>query len=285
MKSGSYQIITPKISVIIPCYNYGQYVEAAVDSVLASTFNDYEIIIVNDGSTDTLTIEILSHLNKPKTRIINQANQGPSTARNNGIKVSSGQYFLPLDADDAIESTFLEKAYRILETNPNLGYVYPYEKFFGDDDWVWKPKEYNYYKLLFDDQIPSCSLVRKKAWENIGGYNSNMIYGFEDWEFWINLGKYGWYGQLIAEPLYNHRKHGLNMSKTAFKKRNLLIKQIKRNHPEIYTKKALAEFKKNWHINKSWHTKRILFIIGKRIVNSFFFPPKIKLWLRKIILG
>jgi glycosyltransferase involved in cell wall biosynthesis len=105
MKSRSHQIINPKISVIIPCYNYGRYVEAAVDSVLASTFYDYEIIIVNDGSTDTQTIEILSYLNKPKTRVINQANQGLSIARNNGIKVSRGQYFLPLDDDDTIEPT------------------------------------------------------------------------------------------------------------------------------------------------------------------------------------
>jgi glycosyltransferase involved in cell wall biosynthesis len=272
----------PKISVIIPCYNYGQYIEEAIDSVLASTFNDYEIIVINDGSTDLQTIKILGQLNKPKTRVINQANQGLSIARNNGIKVSRGQYFLPLDADDTIEPTFLEKAYWILETNPNLGYVYPYVQLFGDEDWVWQTmEEYNYYKLLFDNHIAVCSLVRKKAWEEVGGYNPNMIYGYEDWEFWINLGKHGWYGQNIAEPLFNHRKHGVTMTKTAFKKRTLLIKQIKKNHPEIYTRKALTEFKKSWHINKS---NDYYFVFGTRVVNSFFFPRKLKFLLKTIFL-
>lgn len=272
----------PKISIIIPCYNYGQYIESAIDSVLASTFNDYEIIIINDGSTESQTIQILDHLKKPKTKIISQANQKVSIARNNGIKISQGKYFLPLDADDTIEPTFLEKAYWILETKPNLGYVYSHVQLFGNENWIWETLEYNYYKLLFENHISYCSLVRKKAWENIGGYNPNMIYGYEDWDFFINLGKHGWYGQLIPETLFNYRKHGSGLYKIASEKKELLIKQIKKNHSEIYSEKALKELRNNWHINKNWHINSKMFVFGRKIVNSLFFPSRMKHALKRI---
>jgi len=92
----------PAISVIIPCYNYGRFVEEAVDSVLASTFQDFEIVIVNDGSTDAFTNELLAKLDKPKTRVLWQSNCGLPCARNNGIRSTDSPYFLPLDADEKL---------------------------------------------------------------------------------------------------------------------------------------------------------------------------------------
>jgi glycosyltransferase involved in cell wall biosynthesis len=100
-----------KVSVIMPCYNQGQYIDEAVDSVLTQTYQNYEIIIVNDGSTDEFTNEKLKNYNKPKTQVIHTANQGLSAARNNGIHASNGEFILPLDADDKIANTYLERFY------------------------------------------------------------------------------------------------------------------------------------------------------------------------------
>ena len=83
----------PKVSVIIPCYNHGVYIDETVDSVLDQTFQDFEIIIINDGSTDEFTVEKLKTYNKPKTKVIHTSNQGLSSARNNGIRASTNRVF------------------------------------------------------------------------------------------------------------------------------------------------------------------------------------------------
>lgn len=115
----------PAVSVIIPCYNQGAFIKEAVDSVLAQTFQDFEIIIVNDGSSDAKTNEFLSNFTAPKTTVLSLAeNQGPSVARNVAIKAAKGKYILPLDADDKIAPTYLEKAFNVLEQNISVGIVY-----------------------------------------------------------------------------------------------------------------------------------------------------------------
>src|SRR4051794_26342282 len=105
----------PKVSVVIPCFNQGQFVDEAVASVLAQTCRDFEIIIINDGSTDEATNRKLAAYEHPKVQVIRTANQGAAGARNTGIDASSSPYILPLDADDKIAETYLEKALAVLD--------------------------------------------------------------------------------------------------------------------------------------------------------------------------
>jgi glycosyltransferase involved in cell wall biosynthesis len=133
----------PKVSVIIPCYNQGKYIDEAVDSVLSQTFLDYEIIIVNDGSTDALTNSILKNYNKPKTKVIHTLNNGVSAARNIAIDNSQGEYILPLDADDKIAKDFIELAVNIIESRPDIKIVYSEVKFFGEQKGKWKLAEFD----------------------------------------------------------------------------------------------------------------------------------------------
>ena len=123
---------SPKVSVIIPCYNQGQYLDEAVDSVINQTFKDFEIIIINDGSTDQFTIKKLKNYTKPKCCVIHSDNQGPSIARNIAIKRSTGEYILPLDADDRIGPNYLEEAVKILDNHNKIGIVYCDAELFGD---------------------------------------------------------------------------------------------------------------------------------------------------------
>ena len=110
-------VINPVITVVIPCHNDGKFIDEAVDSVLCQTFQDFEIIIINDGSTDEFTNELLKTYSKPKTKVFTILNQGPSIARNIAIEKAKGRYILPLDADDRIFPNYLEKAFKIIEAN------------------------------------------------------------------------------------------------------------------------------------------------------------------------
>ena len=149
----------PKVSVVIPCYNYGEYIDEAVDSVLAQTYDDFEIIIVNDGSTDAYTNKLLDGYDRPKTRVIVTTNNGVATARNIGISAASGQYILPVDPDDRIGNTYLEKAVKILDEHQELGMVYSHVEFFGARKGKLALKPYQLDNILVGNVICSAAFA------------------------------------------------------------------------------------------------------------------------------
>lgn len=225
----------PIVSVVIPCYNYGQYLEDAVNSCLNSTFQDLEIIVVNNGSTDHYTIEFLNRLNKPKTRVIHvDKNIGLPHGRNVGIREAKGRYILPLDADDMIHPTLIEKTHQVLETKPQVGFVTVGLEYFGDQYWVWLPPLFDFNRLLVENIVCVCSLFRKQAWIDAGGYNESMLDGYEDWDFWISVAEKGWLGDAVPEALLYYRRHSSNMSTESGKKHSAIVQQIRSNHPALY---------------------------------------------------
>lgn len=227
----------PKVSIVIPCYNYGKYVVEAIDSCLQSTFQDIEIIVVNDGSTDPFTNDVLNRLDKPKTTVIQQHNKGLPAARNTGFRAARGEYVLPLDADDLIHPTLIEKAYWVMQKQPDVGFVSFWLKHFGDEDWIWMPPSFNLNKLLYENTVTVTSFVRKKAWEDANGYNEIMRHGYEDWDFWISIAEAGWQGAQIPEALFLYRKHGKTMINAAREKHDIIVDQIRKNHPSMYNSK------------------------------------------------
>ncbi|QTA84459.1 glycosyltransferase family 2 protein [Desulfonema magnum] len=226
----------PKISVIIPCYNQGQYIDEAVESVLSQPYQDVEIIIVNDGSTHEFTKRILKNYDKPKTRVIHTDNKGLASARNTGIKQATGEYILPLDADDKIRPHYLKKASELLDNNPNVGVVYPYAQFFGEKDGVWEFPEFDPKRLLLHNFIVACSVYRKEIWEACGGYDPEMRIGYEDWEFWIRVMKKGWQFHLIREVMFDYRARSGSMVTACGtpENRRFLIRYICNKHRELY---------------------------------------------------
>ncbi|QWV95065.1 glycosyltransferase family 2 protein [Geomonas oryzisoli] len=197
--------LRPKVSVVIPCYNHGIYLDEAVDSVLAQSFTDFEIVIVNDGSTDPYTVDLLARYRRPKTRVLHTENAGVSSARNSGIAAAQGDYILPLDADDRIAPSYLEKGVAILDARPEVGIVYCDEQMFGERDDVWIMPEYDPVALLFDNQIFPSAFFRKSDWEKVGGYSSRFVYGWEDWDFWITMSTLKKEVTKIPELLYYYR--------------------------------------------------------------------------------
>ncbi|MDD2582602.1 MAG: glycosyltransferase family A protein [Desulfuromonadaceae bacterium] len=177
----------PRVSVIIPCFNHGKYLDESIGSVLDQTFRDIEIIVVNDGSTDTETLDILERLNLKGCRVIHTTNQGPAAARNRGIAGCQGDYILPLDADDKISPDFIREAVNLLDADPLLGVVYGKVCFFGDAEGAWEQPEFSLGRLLIQNMIVASAVFRRKDWLVVGGYRAVMKEGWEDWDFWLSL--------------------------------------------------------------------------------------------------
>ncbi|MBC8018618.1 MAG: glycosyltransferase family 2 protein, partial [Verrucomicrobia bacterium] len=199
---------TPRVSVVIPCYNHGVYLDQAVESVLRQTFADFEIVVVDDGSNDQETTRLLKDYHRPKTRVLHTANRGVSSARNTGIQSSNGAYILPLDADDMIAPDYLEKAVAILDAKPQVGVVYCDQQMFGAGKGPCVFPAYDPVTLLFENLILSCALYRKSDWQKVGGYSSKFVYGWEDWDFWVSMSQLNKEVSKIPEILYYYRVRG-----------------------------------------------------------------------------
>jgi glycosyltransferase involved in cell wall biosynthesis len=230
-------MVKGKVSVIIPCYNQGKYLMESVGSILNQSHTNWECVIVNDGSTDE-TLSIANQLSSTDSRIkvVTQLNMGLSSARNHGISSSNGEYILPLDADDKISDTYLEKALKQFEIHPNTKLVYCKADRFGDIEESWDLPEYIYENLIWSNCI-FCSAVFKRAdYDSTKGYNPNMKYGMEDWDFWLQLLKKDDMVYRIEETLFHYRYTGTSMvSRMMDDKKDEMYHQLVKNHPEIYS--------------------------------------------------
>ncbi|MDI5887395.1 glycosyltransferase family 2 protein [Flavobacterium yafengii] len=178
------------VSIIIPCFNSKVTLEATLESVLRQKYQNWEAIIVNDGSTDE-TEEIALHwVNKDdRFRYYSKQNEGLGKTRNFAINKSCGTLILPLDSDNQLEEDFVENAISIFESNRNIGVVYGHAQYFGKKNEFWKVEEYKLEKILIENYIDACAIYKKVLWQQVGGYDENMPYqGLEDWELWIAFG-------------------------------------------------------------------------------------------------
>jgi GT2 family glycosyltransferase len=203
----------PAVSVIIPCYNLGQYLDEAVESVLAQTYQDFEIVIVDDGSTDATTRALLTDYRRARTRVIRTAHGGVSAARNLAIANSTGAYLCALDADDCLDPTYLEKAVPVLDGDASIAFVSCWLRTFGDEEWEWKPERCDLPTLLWEDTVLTASLVRRDVIVAAGGYDTGMpIQGLEDWDLWLTLAERGCRGVILPEVLFNYRRRAGSLS-------------------------------------------------------------------------
>jgi len=235
------------ISVVIPCYNYGRYLRETVESVLAQTYRFYEIIIVNDGSTDD-TNQVAENLiseNPGKViRLIDQNNSGqPAISRNLGIAAANGQYIMPLDGDDKIHPEMLEKCIKVLTFYPDVSIAYTDRQDFDGTDQVVQAGNFNFDKLKYANQISHCALFKKEVWEKVGGYRTN-VRGVEDWDFWIAAGALGYKGLRITEPLFYYRRHDTGVYQDALKNKEVKFAHIILNNAKLYSLEEVARARK-----------------------------------------
>ncbi|WP_136514980.1 glycosyltransferase [Geomonas edaphica] len=228
----------PLVSVIIPCYKQAHFLEEAVASVLAQSYSNWECLIVNDGSPDN-TSEVARALiaKNPGRRIylLEKENGGLASARNHGIANAKGMYILPLDSDDLLHPDMLSKTVDFLEEHPETSIVYTDLVHFGAVNKLVEAGEYDFANLRYWNQLNYCSLYRRTVWEAVGGYNTNMTWGYEDWDFWIGCGERGFYGRHLPEPLLRYRVKESSMFTQALEHDAELKAQIVMNHPRLYS--------------------------------------------------
>lgn len=199
-----------RVSVIIPCFNHGDCLPSAVASAMRTSGVSFEIIVIDDGSTDPPTLKTLSaleheHAGNPNLTVLRQANRGPAAARNNGIRAASGAYILPLDADNTVSPDYLAKAAAVLDAAPAVGVVYAYAERFGAQGGIWEFPQADERRLLIGNCVEACSVFRRSLWEQCGGFDERLIIGYEDWDLWLSAAERGWQFHLLREPLFQYR--------------------------------------------------------------------------------
>ncbi|MGB0059921.1 glycosyltransferase family 2 protein [Candidatus Binatus sp.] len=205
----------PRVSVIIPAYNAAATIAGTIDSVVGQSFHDFEIICVDDGSTDGTLAIIRQYADG--VRLIEQANSGPAAARNNGARHSSGEYLAFLDADDVWTPQFLDRGVAALDADRSLSLVYcncalaDSEGVALDTSIVGKGFDHapSLNELLTQlwPIMPSAAIVRRTAYDACGGYRDALkgaSFRFEDVDFWIKMREQGPFGY-IDEPLITWR--------------------------------------------------------------------------------
>ena len=273
------------VSVIIPCYNQGEFLEECLTSVFASSYANLEVIVVNDGSTDDTPLLIESLKTKFNFELIHQENKGLAETRNVGIRYSKGRFILPLDADDRIGVTYIENAVKVLLKNESIGIVYCKAELFEEKTGAWKLPDYTFEKMLTQNLIFNCALYRREDYDKTSGYNSNMREGWEDWDFWLSLIELKFQVYRLDEIgfYYRIRKNSMVRSLNAEKNKRLR-EQIYRNHLNLYLEnfenpiqqyhqiQELKEFKKSFHQLKNsrdYRLGRLLLLPLRSFLNLF----------------
>lgn len=208
----------PKVSTVVPAYNAMRFLPQTVASALAQTWQDFELLIIDDGSSDGIDVWAAQHPDA-RIRLIRQANQGAATARNTGILEAEGEYIAFLDADDLWEPTKLERQVACLEARPEVGLVHTAIRYIDEDGYdtgrilrsegdgdVWK--QVVLHMLI---RCGSTPIIRRSCFDKVGVFDPQLGFA-EDWDMWIRIAAQ-YHFAVINDPLVSYRQHSSNMTK------------------------------------------------------------------------
>jgi glycosyltransferase involved in cell wall biosynthesis len=222
------------VSVVIPCFNLGAFLQEAVESVWAQTCPPVEIIVVDDGSTDDDTLRVLAELRRSGQTVLRTENRGVSAARNCGTSVARGEHILLLDADDVLLPRFLEETVLRLSETPAAGFVTTNYERFGEHGGVHELYDYAPKTLLWRGGIiPSSTVFRRVCWEQVRGFREDLR-AMNDREFWISIVASGWTWVLVREPLCRYRVRAGSLSEYRRANELDLLRKIVDLHAETY---------------------------------------------------
>ncbi len=198
----------PKVSIVLPTYNQARYLPRALDSIFAQTFRDFELIVVNDGSTDETASILASYQQMHDFALIEQENKGLPTALNVGFAQARGEYLTWTSSDNVMMPEMLEVLVQALDENPGVGLVYADWYVVDEQDQVLaiaRTIDYDRFLLLRDNYINACFLYRRECAEKVGLYDVDFMY-CEDWDYWLRMARF--YKMMhIDQILYQYRIH------------------------------------------------------------------------------
>ena len=245
---------SPLVSVIVPVYNMEQYLSETLDSVLASDYPSFEVIVMDDGSKDSSLQIAKAYASKDaRVKAYTQPNAGACAARNHAIALAEGELILPVDADNTITPSFIRKAVEIIVQDDDIKVVCPRADFFGDRSGEWVLPPFSLKLLARKNIMDTCALYRKSDWERVKGYCEEII-AREDWEFWISVLKDG--GKVVKLPEislhYRIRNSSKRVTDRSLKKH--VIDILNKRHPEFFERElgGPLRYRRTWSklINK-----------------------------------
>ncbi len=258
--------MTPRVSIIVPCFNQGNFLKEAVESINCCKQQLLEVIIINDGSTDEYTNDYIETL-KGKYQVIVQENKGLSAARNKGISVSNGEFILLLDSDNMIRPSYIDESIKIFDNYPNVAVVYGNAEFFGEKQGIWEVGAFNMQRLMMTNYIDACAVIRKSVFDKVNLFDVNMRYGWEDWDLWLRIAFAGYDFYYIPQIVFDYRTNSNSMSRTLYKNHE------RPNSIENYIYRKYSDrLGPDWiviHYIKRFRKKPFLFLI-KLVIRAYF---------------
>ena len=226
-----------RVAVIVPCFDHGEFLVEAVASAERSIREPIELIVLNDGSGQARTLEVLASLKVGGYCVLDTENGGIASARNRAIEASTAPYLLPLDADNRLVPGFVERAADILDSRAETGVVYGDRRDFGLRSGFVDVPSFDLGELIAANFIDACALVRRQVWEDCGGYDSRMpAPGWEDWDLWLGACRRGWgFHHLPVEAFEYRVRPGSILAELADEEsRAPLVRYLLSKHGELY---------------------------------------------------
>lgn len=262
----------PIVSIIIPCYKTEKTLSETLQSVLDQNFNEWEALIINDGSPDNLEAIAIEWMQKEaRFKYFKKDNGGLGSARNYGIHHAIGEYVLPLDSDNKIRPDFVKNALKVFQSKSNIGVVYGDAMRFGEEHSIWNVGDFDLYRILEHNYIDACTLIRKAVFDLVGGYDENMPFqGHEDWDFWLSVVGSPYEFYYLKEITFDYRVtstsmiHSFNLEMISQN-----VSYIQKKHYELYVNSFLELYKLQSELKQdklsNYTTKHLLQVVWFRI--------------------
>lgn len=229
------------VEVVITSFNQKSMIYEAVHSLCCQTIRPKRIIIVDDGTTDEISVNILKEIETDTNitiplLVVRQSNSGVSAARNAGISKTQAPLVLVLDGDDRLEPSFVEEVSKMLYENPSMIAASSWMHTFGVLDAIVRPTGGGITAFLSRNCCPATHMFRREAWQQCGGYDENMRSGFEDWDYFLNMLEAvpDTYVGIVEKPLINYRTTPASSNIKSMEKRLELMRYIIEKHLNIY---------------------------------------------------
>lgn len=232
----------PCVTIVTPFYNTGPVFHETARSVRQQSLQQWEWLIINDGSTDPESLSILEGYrhSDPRIRVIDHsANRGPSATRNTGFQTARTPYVVQLDSDDLLEPTAVEKWLWFLESYPEFAFVKGYSVGFGAQEYLWQKGFHDGSAFLEDNLVDATSAVRKAIHQAVGGYDEAVRDGLEDWDFWLRCASFGYWGGTVPEYLDWYRRRPTHRDRWAdwdsAQRQRALQAKLRQRYPQLWT--------------------------------------------------
>ncbi|GAB2598213.1 hypothetical protein Aab01nite_74100 [Paractinoplanes abujensis] len=246
----------PRVAVVIPCYNDGRFLLETLESVREQ--EPCETVVVDDGSTDERTLDVLAGLREAGVRVVTQPNQGLSAARMTGVRHTSARYVHPLDADDRLAPGALARLANALDANPEASAAWgDYACFGAFSCRVPGARSLDPWRITYISEIVGTTMVRRSALEAVGGWD--MGSGFEDWDLWMKLAEAGAQGVYVPAVNLHYRQHSApRMYRESLDRAKVLRDQLRSRRHRLF-----AARRSNWRQSpSSWGVKAMFPVIS-----------------------